>query len=104
VSRFTLTNLATVHSIGSDSSWGNPPSSILWWHPEFERTDRNDPDLAGAMPGITLVLIGRTPGAGARWTRSNVLCIDTGVHVAAYGHLSIAEVQTGDARLHRFCR
>ena len=33
-----------------------------------------------------------------------MLCIDTGVHIEEYGHLSVAEVQSGEPRLHRFAR
>ena len=56
------------------------------------------------MPGITLALTGHTPGTVPRWTRANVLCIDTGVHVAEYEYFTIAETQTGDARAQPFRR
>ena len=56
------------------------------------------------MQSVTLVLTGHTPGPAPRWTRANVLCIDMGAHVAEDGHLTVAEVQTADARLHRFAR
>ena len=75
---------------------------ILWGRPEIEREDRNAPDLPAPMQGIDLVITGHTPGRRPRWTRQNVLCIDTGVFVPEYGHLTIAEIQTGTARAHRF--
>ena len=75
---------------------------ILWGRPEIEREDRNAMDLPAPMQGIDLVITGHTPGRRPRWTRQNVLCIDTGVFVPEYGHLTIAEIQTGTARAHRF--
>ena len=32
----------------------------------------------------------------------DLLCIDTGVHCPELGHLTVAEIQTGTAELHRF--
>ena len=76
--------------------------AILWSRPEIEREDRSAKDLPPAIPGIDLVVTGHTPGREPRWTRRNVLCIDTGVFVPEYGHLTIGEVHTGAPRLHRF--
>ena len=76
----------------------------LWARPAIECEEREDEGLPRPVTGIALVLIGHTPAARPRWTRHNVLCIDTGVHVPEFGHLTIAEVQTGTARLHRFAR
>ena len=87
-----------------DGGWGHPPDGILWSRPEIERGRRDADDLPQAIAGIDLVLIGHTPGPAPRWTRANVLCIDTGVHVADYGHLTVAEIQTGTAKLHRVGR
>ena len=82
------------------------PTHLLWSRPKVEREDRCAPDLPAPIEGITCVITGHTPDMHPRWTRRNVLCIDTGVHVDAdgYGHLTIAEVQTGEPRLHRFAR
>ena len=82
----------------------NLPHSILWERPEIGREHRDAADLPAAMTGIDLVITGHTPARWPRWTRRNVLCIDTGVHVARCGHLTIAEIQSGTPRLHRFAR
>ena len=89
---------ARIHS----PSLGEPVDEILWGRPEIERENRDANDLAAPMQGIDLVIIGHTPGLWPRWTRRNVLCIDTGVFVPEYGHLTIAEIQTGTPRTHRF--
>ena len=78
------------------------PSALLWSRPDVERKSRDSADLPDAMGAIGLVLIGHTPGPAPRWTRANVLCIDTGVHV--HGHLTIAQIETGEPVLHRFAR
>ena len=78
------------------------PTAMLWNRPDIERERRDAPDLPRAMTRVSLVLTGHTPGLHPRWTRKNVLCIDTGVHVPEYGHLTIAEVQSGGPTLHRF--
>ena len=77
-------------------------NAMLWGRPEIEREHRNAKDLPPAMHGIDLVVTGHTPRGQPRWTRRNVLCIDTGVFVPAYGHLTIGEIHTGTPRLHRF--
>ena len=82
---------------------GDPPNSILWARPQIERGRRDADDLPEALGGIALVLTGHTPGPTPRWTCRNVLCIDTGVHVEGYGHLTVAEVQEG-LTLHRIAR
>lgn len=82
---------------------GDPPNSILWARPEIERGRRDADDLPEALGGIALVLTGHTPGPTPRWICRNVLCIDTGVHVEEYGHLTVAEVQDG-LTLHRIAR
>ena len=82
---------------------GDPPDSILWSRPQIERGRRDAGDLPDALGGIALVLTGHTPGSTPRWTCGNVLCIDTGVHIAEYGHLTVAEVQNG-LTLHRVAR
>lgn len=87
---------------------GDPPHSILWVRPEIERTRRDAEDLPEAFGGITLVLIGHTPGPVPRWSCANVLCVDTGVHIddeeGLHGHLTVAEVQTRTPCRHRFAR
>ena len=80
------------------------PTDMLWTRPEIERANRDAPDLPPAMHHIALVLIGHTPDRAPRWTRQNVLCIDTGVHVPDYGHLTLAQVETGEPTLHSFAR
>lgn len=60
-----------------------------------------EPDLPPAAAGIGLVLIGHCADWEPRWVRRNVLCIDTGA-CAPDGHLTIAEIQGGELRLHRF--
>ena len=80
------------------------PTSILWGRPNVEREQRHADDLPAAITGIELIITGHTPGVEARWTRRNVLCIDTGVHIEACGHLTVAEIQSGEPRLHRFAR
>ena len=47
---------------------------------------------------------GHTPGADARWTRANVLCIDTGLDSDEFALLTIAEIDNGTAILHQFPR
>lgn len=78
------------------------PSEVLWSRPDIEREDRSAPDLPRAMAHITFVVTGHTPHLEPRWTRENIVCIDTGVHIPEYGHLTIAEIQTGEPELHRF--
>ena len=80
------------------------PTDMLWTRPEIERANRDAPDLPPAMHHIALVLIGHTPDRAPRWTRQNVLCIDTGVHVPDYGHLTLAQIETGEPTLHSFAR
>ena len=72
--------------------------------PAIQREDREAEDLPRPVAGIALVLIGHTPDAQPRWTRRNVSCIDTGVHVSECGHLTVAEIQTDTAQLHQFAR
>ena len=83
---------------------GNLPHWILWERPGIARERRDAGDLPGPMTGIDLVITGHTPARWPRWTRRNVLCIDTGVHIARCGHLTVAEIQSGVPRLHRFAR
>ena len=78
------------------------PSGVLWDRPDIERERRDAPDLPRAMAQITVVITGHTPHLHPRWTRKNVVCIDTGVHVPEYGHLTLAEIHTGEPELHRF--
>ena len=82
---------------------GDPPNAILWSRPTIERGRRDAGDLPEALGGIALVLTGHTPGPAPRWTCRNALCIDTGVHIEEYGHLTVAEVQDG-LTLHRVAR
>ena len=48
--------------------------------------------------------LGHAPELHPRWTRQNVLRIDTGVHVPDYGHLTIAQIESGEPQVHRFAR
>ena len=77
---------------------------LLWADAEQFAEQRDDPQLGEALPGIDLVVTGHSPDARPRWTRANVLCIDTGVHYAEWGHLTLAEVQGPELALHRFAR
>ena len=70
----------------------------------MERTGRDDTALPEAIDDVALVLTGHTPGAGARWTRANVLCIDTGLDSDELAQLTIAEIDNGTAILHQFAR
>ena len=97
-------NARSAHSAHAYHTLNHLPHEILWGRPQIECEAREDTALPAPMREIDLVLIGHTPGREARWTRRNVLCIDTGVHIPEHGHLTIAEVQTAPPRLHRFAR
>ena len=56
------------------------------------------------MTTVALVVHGHDPAPAAGWTARNVLCIDTGVHWPERAHLTVAEIQTGHAELHRFAQ
>lgn len=77
------------------------PIDTLWPRPETVSIDRNAADLPPAIAGIELVLVGHCSLYKPQWLRSNVLCIDTGA-CAADGHLTVAEIQSGQAELHSF--
>ena len=74
------------------------PTDILWHRAEIERSRRDASDLPPAIAGIGHVIVGHSPGAHPRWIRPNAVCIDTGVHVDDYGHLTIARHLGGRAR------
>ena len=86
--------------------WPEPGAErrLVWRDAEQLAEHRDDEGLAEALPGIDLVVTGHSPGARPRWARRNVLCIDTGVHYAEWGHLTVAEVQGSELALHRFAR
>ena len=46
----------------------------------------------------------RTFAPAKRWARRNVICLDTGLHYDEWGHLTVAEIQGPDLKLHRFAR
>ena len=77
------------------------PGDTLWPRPRITRTDRDAPDLLPAIAGIGLVLVGHCAHWKPSWPRPNVLCIDTGA-CAADGHLTVAEIQSGESELHSF--
>ena len=77
--------------------------SLLWPDASSASETPGDTALDPAVSGVDLVLTGHSPGLLPRWTRDNVLCIDTGVHYRVWGHLTVAEVQDG-LELHRFER
>ena len=77
---------------------------LVWRDAEQLAEHRDDEGLSEALPGIDLVVTGHSPDAHPRWARANVLCIDTGVHYAEWGHLTVAEVQGSELTLHRFAR
>ena len=81
---------------------GRVPTDTLWPRPEtVVSLNRDAPDLPPAMAGIDLALVGHCAGREPKWLRRNVLCIDTGA-CAPGGHLTVAEVQSGQPVLHRF--
>ena len=86
--------------------WARPHQerNLLWADAEQFAERRDDARIRGALPGIDLVITGHSPGPGPRWARRNVVCIDTGVHYAEWGHLTVAEVQGPEPALHRFAR
>ena len=83
---------------------GSQQRTLLWRDGEHFAESRDEPALPAALPGIDLVMTGHSPGPMPCWTRQNVLCIDTGVHYADWGHLTLAEVQGPELTLHRFAR
>ena len=105
---------ATIQALaerGADAENAHPyyatrdlPEETLWRRPTVERTGRDDTALPEAIDDVALVLTGHTPGAGARWTRANVLCIDTGLDSDELAQLTIAEIDNGTAILHQFAR
>ena len=76
---------------------------MLWRAAVTRAATQDDPKLRAALQGVDLVLSGHNPAFWPTWTRANALCIDTGVHYEAQGHLTIAETQDG-LQLHRFAR
>ena len=76
---------------------------LLWHDGEHFAEHHDDPGLPTALPDIDLVITGHSPGAHPRWTRANVLCIDTGLPYAEWGHLTIAELGR-ELTLRRFSR
>ena len=79
-------------------------SNLLWADAEVYADQRDDERLREAPPGIDLIVTGHSPGPHPCWTRTNVLCIDTGVHYDEWGHLTVAEVQGPESTLHRVAR
>ena len=77
---------------------------LVWRDAEQLAECRDDECLSEALSGIDLVLTGHSPGEHPRWARRNVFCIDTGMHYAEWGHLTVAEVQGPELALHRFAR
>ena len=79
----------------------------------LEREDPTDLTVIGklrdacrpkALPGNELVVTGHSPGRNPRWARPNVVCIDTGIHFADWGHLTVAELGGPELTLHRFAQ
>ena len=52
--------------------------------------------LPPGFAGVDVVLTGHNPAPSPGWTAHRVLCIDTGVHIEEYGHLSVAETDAGE--------
>ena len=77
--------------------------SIMWSRPKV-RQRRPTENLPIGMKGMELVLHGHDPGPEPGWTARRTLCIDTGVHWPELGHLTVAEIHTGEPKLHRFQR
>ena len=76
---------------------------LLWPDANSAYEARDHHALEAAIAGVDLVITGHSPALHPRWTRHNVLCIDTGVHYEEWGHLTVAEIHHG-VRLHRFAR
>ena len=76
---------------------------LVWYDGEHFAEDRDAPELPTALPDIDLVITGHSPGEHARWTRANVLCIDSGLSYPEWGHLTVAELGR-ELTLHRFAR
>ena len=75
----------------------------LWQRPSVWRAEPGQ-TLPPGFTGVDIVLTGHSPAPTPGWTADGVLCIDTGVHVEEYGHLTVAEVHSGEPCLHRFAR
>ena len=75
----------------------------LWRRPETGSSERGE-NLPPGIDGVALVLHGHHAALEPRWTATKMVCIDTGVHIEEYGHLTVAEIQTGKPKLHRFAR
>ena len=75
----------------------------LWHRPRVWRATPQQ-ELAPGFAGVDMVLTGHSPAPTAGWTAHRVLCIDTGVHIEEYGHLTVAEIQSSEPCLHRFAR
>lgn len=75
----------------------------MWLRPEM-RNAAMDESLPAGLAGVELVLHGHDPDQRPGWTAQRMLCIDTGVHWPELGHLTVPEIQTGEAQLHRFAR
>ena len=78
--------------------------SAMWSRPELRRCSPTAPDLPAPIPGVDHMCHGHDPGPEPGWTARGMLCIDTGVHLPDLGHLTIADLKSGEPDLHRFAR
>ena len=90
-----------LHPLGA----GYAAEAIMWARPT-ERHATREAATAGRIDGVGVIIHGHDPGPEPGWTGQNALCIDTGVHwpEEEFGHLSVAEIQTGEPTVHRFAR
>ena len=77
---------------------------LLWYDATTLVEDRDDATVMPRLADIDLVVTGHSPGRHPRWARRNVICLDTGFHYDEWGHLTVAEIQGPDLKLHRFAR
>ena len=94
--------------LGKSGSAGSETLNLAAHGTLWERPDvwRSTPEqtLPPGFAGIDLVLTGHNAAATPGWTAQKTLCIDTGVHIEAFGHLTVAEIQSGEPRLDEFAR
>ena len=95
----------TERDAARDAVWHNTlEHPLLWYDATTLVEDRDDATVMPRLADIDLVVTGHSPGRHPRWARRNVICLDTGLHYDEWGHLTVAEIQGPDLKLHRFAR
>ena len=79
----------------------HPPLIPLYGRPYVAGPQRDADGLPPAVEWVRLVITGHTVLPAPAWVQRNVLCIDTGA-CTTQGYLSIAEIQSGEPKVHRF--